>query len=193
MVLEAFDDAYNAATDWLDSGALNFDFEDSQKLFTAQEQAAAGWLREHVAGCPTADEALTRLRGAQAAFFWADVGIAVDSPKLIATHSATLTPLTPQLLPRLAPYVMPRHPAGVVLALATGLPPSALDQLRLRDIDDDGRTVRFNDRSWTIPGFAARSYARSCCRAGRSAPTTTIRCSRRFRAQTRRPESGRSS
>jgi hypothetical protein len=70
LVLEVFDDAYNAAADWIEAGGLDFADADGGELSNQQEQATAAWLRKHVAGCATADEAISRLRGAQAAFFW---------------------------------------------------------------------------------------------------------------------------
>lgn len=102
-------------------------------------------------------DALTRLRGAQAAYFLA--GLLIEYPASDDGESGSV-PLGPSLDPtmarRLRRLCVPASTAAMALVLATDLRAEGLSRLSLCDVDGDGGGVRIGDggHRFTVPAYA---------------------------------------
>jgi hypothetical protein len=125
---------------------------------------AASQLQSLMVSSSSASEALTRLRGAQGAYFLA--GWLVPFPPTGCHSIDGIVPLGPTLDPvtarRLRRLCSPRSSAAMALMLATDLRSEGLSRLNMSDIDQDGGgvTVEYDRHRFSVPG-----YARSLVRA----------------------------
>jgi hypothetical protein len=104
-----------------------------------------------------AAEALTRFRGAQAAFFCAG-WLVEHSPRLLPSATAPLDSLGPGLdlvaAARIRRLCTPRAAAVTVLFLAAGFSAQAMSQLNLADVVHDGAAVAVGQDRFSIPDYA---------------------------------------
>jgi hypothetical protein len=97
-------------------------------------------------------ETLVRLRGAQAALFMRGILLTVQpGPSGMARLADLHTRLDPTVIARLRGLCTPRSAAALTLALATELPPSALADLDVSDVADDGSAVRRAAAQLAVP------------------------------------------
>ncbi len=125
---------------------------------------AAAQLQALLISAASPAEALTRLRGAQAAYFRA--GWLLEFPASQDGKSAGIVPLGPSLDPtmarRLRRLCTPRSTAALALALATDLRADGMSRLNIADVHHDGAGIAIGDgdHQFTVP-----NYARSLLRA----------------------------
>ena len=118
----------------------------------------AAQLQELLVSASSAAEALTRLRGAQAAYFRA--GWLIDYPISDGGESDGLVPLGPALdetmARRLRRLCLPASTAAMALVLATDLRSDGLSRLDISDVDEDGGGVLIGDggHRFTVPPHA---------------------------------------
>ncbi len=124
---------------------------------------AAGQLQALLVSSASAAEALTRLRGAQAAYFLA--GWHVPFPPAgchsidgIVPLGPTLDPLTARRLRRLC---TPRSTAAMALVLATDLRSDGLSRMRVGDVNESGATISADDGHRSSVPHYARSLVRA--------------------------------
>ena len=108
----------------------------------AEELAA--FLRSQLDQVTTADEAMTRLRGAQVALFRRGILIRVDVDNLLAGLDAEIkSPITTQTAETIRRYRSPRHAAAAALRLSTDLSVMQLRELNVGDVSSAGDVVRY--------------------------------------------------
>ncbi len=117
----------------------------------------AGHLQGLLASSSSSSEALTRLRGAQAAFFGAGWLVAF-SPEAFAGADTGPLLLRPGLgagaAARLRRLCTPQSTAVMALFLACDLSAQAMSRLSLASIADDGGSVTLGSDSFSIPDYA---------------------------------------
>jgi len=99
-------------------------------------------------------EQVTRLRGAQTAFFWAGFKVRVDIERLTAVSGMdTQREIDESAARKLRLYLHPTY-AAVGLIAAMGVGPHQLVAATMADVDEDGSTVRMGGHFHSIPVFA---------------------------------------
>lgn len=118
------------------------------------EQSVAGFLRELVAGCATHDEVITRLRGAQVAFFLADCLLLVNELQIAARAEQAPSALTDEDIKVLREEQAARISSLAVLAALSGHGGAALSRVRLADVAADGGTATIAGQAIQVPDLA---------------------------------------
>jgi hypothetical protein len=134
-VEQDLDEALEATLDWLANAT------------SPSELDVAAHLRSLISDCPSIDQAVTRLRGAQVAFFHSHGLLKVDCRRVAAGHRVAIQPEhAARLLRR---FSNTKYAAAAALAVATDLGPEPLAALRVSDVDGD--TVSANEVQCVIP------------------------------------------
>jgi hypothetical protein len=123
---------------------------------TPDETKAVSYLRKLAADAPNLDELLTRLRGAQEAFFLDWWLLKVDLEAFAAARDEdALSPLTPESVRLLRHYSSTTHAALALLVLAGRPPLAALAAANISAVAADGTTLTLHDREpITLPPYA---------------------------------------
>jgi hypothetical protein len=123
---------------------------------TPTEASVACYLRGLIADAETLDDVLTRLRGAQVAFFLDWWLLKVDIDALAgARDEDSLSPLTPETVRLLRHYSSTTYPAVALLILAARPSLESLAAATLNDVAADGSVVRLpNEKPMRIPVYA---------------------------------------
>jgi hypothetical protein len=140
------------------------------RAFTAATQRTLDWLPQHpqptaydigvmlrglVDGAATADEAVTHLRGAQAAFFRARWLLTFAPAAVRATHRARPRTLDRALLDALRGYWDTEPAAAGLLATLAPVTGTDLAGLTVDDVRSDGRKVQLLTHAIDVPASAA--------------------------------------
>jgi hypothetical protein len=133
------------------------DFKIVDRAFQASAAEVADWLqsqdaigeeevgrlvRDIVAPCRGLDEALTRLRGAQVAFFWRRYLLKLDADRIVAAYAIEeKSELNRTTAAQLRSYAATRYPAAAALALATDWSPLEVSSIAIADIGVDATSM----------------------------------------------------
>ena len=125
------------------------------KASTVDEEQVAARLLSYIHDADGADEAVTRLRGAQIGAYHANWSLKVDYPALHARLTGNAPPeLTVDHAARLRAFASTFHAALGAVALITGAQTDQLAAVRLNDLSDDAGTIVVADRRFEIPAHA---------------------------------------
>lgn len=118
------------------------------------EQTVASFLRELVAGCAKHDEVITRLRGAQVAFFLADCLLLVNELQIAARAEQAAGVVADEDVKVLREEQAARISSLAVLAALSGHGGTSLSRVRLADVAVDGASAAIAGRTVQVPQLA---------------------------------------
>ena len=124
-------------------------------LAAAAEPDAAAMkehLRELIKDCRSTDQALARLRAAQAACLMGGLLVTVDLERLAGSTETARPLIDRHLVDQLRAFTSPHHAAVALVACVTGASPAALSRLNMSDAT--GLAVTVDGRSCRVPEIA---------------------------------------
>lgn len=121
----------------------------------AEEEAVAAFLRALIAPCASRDELVTRLRGAQVAFFLADCLLLINERQLDARAEQAPSPISDEDVLILCKQQSARDASLALLGVLSGAGGTALAEVALSDVAYDGTAAVVAGRSLQVPPAAA--------------------------------------
>jgi len=118
---------------------------------TAEEEAVAAFLRELIGKCTTRDEMVTRLRGAQVAYFLADCLLLINERQLNARAEQAPSAISDEDIDVLRENQSPRTASLAVLGALSGAGGTALAGVTLADVAVDGSSAVVAGRRVRVP------------------------------------------
>lgn len=150
------------------------DFKRLDSVFQATAAEVGQWLHSHeaitekevgrlvrdlVAPCRGLDEAISRLRGAQVAFFWHRYLLKLDVDRIVAAYAIEeKSELNKTTAAGLRSYAATRYPAAAALALATDWSPLDVSAIKIGDVGFESARVLVAGFG-SLPAEAARLVA----------------------------------
>jgi hypothetical protein len=121
-----------------------------------REEEVGRLVRDLVAPCRGLDEAITRLRGAQVAFFWRRYLLKLDVDRIVAAYAIEeKSELNSTTAVHLRSYAATRYPAAAALALATDWSPLEVSSIAIADVGVDAKSMSLSGFG-DLPDEAAR-------------------------------------